>query len=289
MRVKNDVIMPKVMLQDWGLHGDGLACTAPLPLLRAREIASLLAFAERLDREVGFSREMPGRIRGVQHLIPEVQRLLVDTGILDRLSAEAGEPLRLHPSAHFGCSFNRTKDSGEGLADPWHLDAAPYTAVLLLSPPGTGGELCIYMGNPSCLWQSLDRGEVVDERMIHVVPFQAAGEVVLFQGRRLAHSVRALRGERAERLTLAVGLYSQGHPERGLLPGGEAPGDEELFWRVEAVRARVLASLDRLRRRVAWVADPAVLPDVAKRMIAMLAALEEVERAESAAGEQVID
>jgi hypothetical protein len=258
-------------------------------LLGAEEVASLAGLVERLDREVGFSRETPARIRGVQHLAPEALRLLMGAGVLDRLSAEAGEPLRLHPSAHFGCSFNRTRDSGEGLADPWHLDAAPYTAVLLLSSPGAGGELCIYKGEPRSLWQSLDGGEGADGRNVHAVPFRDRGEAVLFQGRRLAHAVRALRGEGAERLTLAVGLYSPGHPERGLLPGGEALGDEEQFWQVEALRARVLASLDRLRRRVAWVADPAVLPDAAGRLATMLDALEEAERAESAAGKAALD
>jgi hypothetical protein len=281
--------MRRVTLRDWGLSGEGLACTAPLPLLGEEGVACLTGLAERLDREVGFSRETPARIRGVQHLAPEALRLLGGVGVLDRLSAEAGEPLRLHPSAHFGCSFNRTRDSGEGLADPWHLDAAPYTLVLLLSSPGTGGELCIHKGEPCSLWRSLDGGEGADGRNVHAVPFRNRGEAVLFQGRRLAHSVRALRGEGAERLTLAVGLYSPGHPERGLLPGGEAPGDEELFWRVEALRARVLASLDRLRRQVAWVADPAVLPDAAGRLATMLGALEEAERAESAVGKPALD
>jgi hypothetical protein len=272
--------MTRASLRDWGLSGEGLACTAPLPLLGPETVAFLAKLAERLDREVGFSRETPARIRGVQHLAPEVQSLLVDTGVFDRLSAEAGEPLRLHPSAHFGCSFNRTRDSSEGLADPWHLDAAPYTAVLLLSPPGPGGELCIYKGEPKRLWHSLDLGKYPGERHVHVVPFGNSGEVVLFQGRRLAHAVRALRGEGAERLTLAIGLYSPRHPDRGLLPGGEAPGDEELFWRVEALRAKVLASLDRLRRRVGWVANPAILPDAARQLRTLLDALGMAEQIE---------
>ena len=62
--------------------------------------------------------------------------------LLASCKPSAGEELRLHPScAHFGCSFNRTRDSasGEGYADPWHLaDAAAYTAIALLSPPCPG-------------------------------------------------------------------------------------------------------------------------------------------------------
>lgn len=269
------------------MAGEGLACTAKLPLLGAEDVASLVRIAERLDHEVGFSREAPPCVRGVQHLVPEVLRLLGEGGVLARLSAEAGEPLRPHPSAHFGCSYKRTRDSGEGLADAWHLDAAPYTAILMLSPPGNGGELCLYKGEPGQLWHRLDCGEGAGEGNVHTVPFQKAGEVVLFQGRCLAHSVKALRGAKAERLTLAVGLYSPGHPARGLLPGGEAPGDEERFWQVEALRARVLAALDRLRRRVAWTDDPARLPDAAERLTSLLGTLVGAEQAEATGGSSV--
>ena len=88
----------------------------------------------------------------------------------------------------------------------------------------------------------------------HRRPFRRAGDIVLFQGRRLAHAVRTLRGRPAERLTLAMGLYVLGHRERGLVPGRDvSAAEEEKFWHVERARAEVLASLERLRRRAAWV------------------------------------
>src|SRR5262249_42740807 len=215
-------------LGGWGLEGSGLACTAPLSLLGEEEVGLLRSLADRLDREVGFSRETPPRVRGVQHLANEMVGLL-QASVLPRLCVEAGEDLRLHPSAHFGCSFNRTRDSGEGYADPWHLDAAAYTAILLLSPPCTegGGELCLYRADPENVGRRLDMGSGADPERIHIVPFHRAGEAVLFQGRRLAHAVRALRGWPAERLTLALGLYVPNHRERGLAYGREVSAADE--------------------------------------------------------------
>jgi hypothetical protein len=250
-------------LVDWGMEGTGLGCTAPLSLLGEADVRFLRSLADRLDREVGFTRETPPRVRGVHHLGREVIGLLRES-VLPRLCAEAGEELRPHPSAHFGCSFNRTQDSGEGYADPWHLDAAAYTAIVLLSSPSAegGGELCLYRAEPEDLWHRLDAGVGAAPDFVHVVPFHRVGDVVLFQGRRLAHAVRALRGRFAERLTLALGLYVPGHRERGLAHGREvSAADEEEFWRVERIRTEVLVSLERLRKRVAWVDDPAQLTE----------------------------
>ena len=115
-------------LVDWGL-GSGIGCTTPLLLLGEEEVCFLRSLADKLDREVGYSRETPPRVQSVQHLVGEAVALFQGS-VLPQLCGEAGEELRLHPSAHFGCSFNRTRDSGEGYADPWHLDAAAYTAIV---------------------------------------------------------------------------------------------------------------------------------------------------------------
>lgn len=252
-------------------------------------VAALCDMAEEIRVNVGFSRESPPRARSLQHLAPRIMEELEAVRFVKAVSELAGVQLAIHPSAHFGCSFNWSKLCPLGPADAWHLDAAPYTAVILLSEPGrqyAGGELCIFTGDPSLLWESLRLGEPPQDAMIHIVPFERPGEVFLFQGRLIPHSVRpilagslaGLTGVREGRLTLAVGLYSPGHAECGLHPGGEAPGVEAQFWHVETLRAKVLASLDRLRRQAGWVADPAMLPHAAVQMGALLDVLEEAER-----------
>jgi hypothetical protein len=249
-------------LRAWGIEGDGIACSAPLPLLGAEGVAALREAARRLDRDFGYSRERPRRIRGVHQLAPDVCATLLAARFVDRLSEAAAERLRIHPAAHFGCSFNLSQGPEEGWADPWHLDAAAYTAVVLLSEPepARGGQLCLFRDDPSYLWEALDRGEQAPAGKVEVVPFSHAGEVVLFQGRRVAHAVTGLRGAGPDRLTLAVGLYAPESPARGLFPGTAVPGELEASAdAAERVRAEVLALLDRLRRRVRWPSEPGAL------------------------------
>ena len=246
----------------WGIDADGIACTSPIPVFSPDQVAALRAAADRLDHDFGFSRESPQRIRGVQHLAPDVCETFSAAGFVDQLSVAAAERLRIHPAAHFGCSFNRTHGPGDGWADPWHLDAAAYTAVVLLSEPepARGGQLCLFRGDPAQLWGVLDRGESPPAEKVETVPFTRPGEVVLFQGRRVAHAVTALRGAGSDRLTLAVGLYASGHGDRGLYPGVLVPDEiEAAAPAVERVRAEMLVLLDRLRRRVRWPTDPFAL------------------------------
>jgi hypothetical protein len=249
-------------LRAWGIDADGIACTTPLPLFAPDQVAALRAVSARLDQGIGFSRERPQRLRGVQYLAPDVCSTLSAAGFVERLSEAAAESLQVHPAAHFGCSFNRTRGPEDGWADPWHLDAAAYTAVVLLSEPdlARGGHLCLFRGAPDQLWEALDRGGRAPPEQVESVPFTRPGEVVLFQGRRLAHAVTGLRGCGPDRLTLAVGLYVPGHPDRGLFPGLPVPdGYEEQAPRVEHSRAEVLALLDRARRAVGWPSDPLAL------------------------------
>ena len=155
-----------------------------------------------------------------------------------------------------------------GYGDEWHLDAAPYTAVVLLSEPGqqyAGGELCLFTGATEDLWGRLRHGEGPRDEEVRVVPFEHAGEAFLFQGRAVPHAVRAVRagkksglqGVREGRLTLAIGLYAANAPHRWLYPGNEPDARTVAdCWRVEEKKARLLVAVERVRQEAAWLGDP---------------------------------
>ncbi len=258
----------RVTLTDLGRPGRGVAFAGPHVVLPPLRVAALCGAAEEMRVRMGFSRESPPRVRSLQHLAPPIIEELESVRFVDTASEWAGVQLAIHPSAHFGCSFNWTKLCPLGPADAWHLDAAPYTAVIFLSEPGrqyAGGELCLYTGDPPQLWESLRRGEAPPDTLVHSVPFGRPGEVFLFQGRALPHSVRpvltgsmaGLTGVREGRLTLAVGLYSSVDELQWLFPGVE-PDDRVVTdcWRIEAKKARLLAAVEQVRREAAWLDDP---------------------------------
>jgi hypothetical protein len=257
-----------VSFDEIGVAIPGVAYVHPVNMLSSALQEYLCVVASELGERIGFSRETPGRVRSVHHHVPQVVAELEESGMIHTLSAWAGEKLALHPSAHFGCSFNWTRLCVHGDADPWHLDAAPYTAIVLLSEPGkqfTGGDLCLYLGDAANLWQAIRRSERLPETSVCHVPFQQAGETLLFQGKHLAHRVgpvnagtqKGLVGTNEGRLTLAIGLYAVDSPQRWLYPGS-TPDDRLVrdSWRIESKKARLLAAIERIRRTASWKGDP---------------------------------
>lgn len=154
-----------------------------------------------------------------------------------------------------------------GDSDTWHLDAAPYTAVVMLSEPEaqfTGGILSLFLGEPSDLWAAVRNKQTPPADRVLDIPFCEPGEVVFFQGRHIPHRVTAVfPGKRpddsarpAGRLTLAIGLYSVEQSARWIFPG--APIDKQvvdLCWQNERLKARVLTASEDLRAITAWQSE----------------------------------
>lgn len=262
-----DAKPPRVTFADLGRVGAGVAFAGPVAMVPNGGVESLRAAAEEIRSRRGFSREAPPRSRSLHHLVPSAMDELDRIRLVDTASEWAGEPLAIHPSAHFGCSFNWTKLRPQGYADEWHLDAAPYTAVVLLSEPGeqyAGGELCLFTGEPEDLWRRLRHGGAPRDEEVRAVSFRHAGEVFLFQGRAFPHAVLPIRsgsgkdlvGVREGRLTLAVGLYAVKASRRWLYPGND-PDDRTVAdcWRVEEKKARLLVAVERMRQDAAWLGD----------------------------------
>jgi hypothetical protein len=258
----------RIDFESLGLGHTGIAVAGPRRLFQSRVVESLCCLAEQMRNRGAFSREFPPRLRSVHHVAPHVREELESAGFLGSLSKWVGERLALHPSAHFGCSFNWTKLCPYGDADPWHLDAAPYTAIVLLSEPEqqfTGGDLCLFLGEPADLWNMMHLAEEIPKTSIWRAPFQQAGETLLFQGKHLAHRVgpvnagtrKELVGVNEGRLTLAIGLYSEECPERWLYPG-VSPNLQhvENCWRIEQKKALLLAAIERARSTASWQSDP---------------------------------
>lgn len=243
---------------------DGAGIVGPTQLFDRGIVTKLAEEAFALRKDGRFTREAPPRCRALHHRSTVVRDLIAKAGIAEKLSAMAREKLAIHPSMHFGCSFNWTTQCAHGDADSWHLDAAPYTAVVMLSEPEThftGGRLSLFLGEPSDLWPAAQNNQPLPARAVLDIPFRKAGEVVLFQGRHIPHRVTSVfPGTTAAdstsisgRLSLAIGLYSVEEPNRWIFPG--EPIDEQLMtlcWRNEDVKARVLTASEDLRALTAW-------------------------------------
>jgi len=250
-----------ISLSDLGRRENGIAWTAPFLGLPLAGVQTFLDLARQLDQEFGFSKEHPPRLRGVHHLDPRVPELLVGSGILDIVSQELETELALHPSTHFGCSFNWTRWSLDGFADPWHLDAAPITLLVLLSSPEVDyseGHLVASTMPPEALWERRRTAEVIPEISIRSIGPAFPGYAVLLNGRQVPHAVgRVLPGSKRDaglgRMTLAVGLHSPNDLKYSLLDDRlPTAGELRRCWSLEAKKAESLASLEKARRRLVW-------------------------------------
>lgn len=263
---------------------DGAGIVGPT-LLFDHALASQLVEEALAFRNAGrFTRETPPRCRALQHRSTTVRDCIAKARVVETLSTMASEKLAIHPSMHFGCSFNWSTECMHGDSDPWHLDAAPYTAVAMLSEPEaqfSGGILSLFLGEPSDLWAAVRNKQTPPADLVLDIPFRERGEVVFFQGRHIPHRVTAvLPGKRAAdsatpagRLTLAIGLYSVDQSARWVFPG--APIDKQvvdLCWQNELLKARVLTASEDLRAITAWQSESdrqiLFLPDATRRLLA---------------------
>jgi len=253
--------LKQLTLPQIGRAEDGLAWSEPFEALSVQAVTDLQQEALILDNEIGFSREHPSRLRGVHHLSSCFREIMDNSTILPTISEYLHEELSIHPSAHFGCTFNWTRQSLDGFADSWHLDAAPLTLLILLSTPiqdYRGGELLACIDQPEFLWERRQHGNPIPTSSIRDIGPRFPGEAVLLNGRRVAHAVApVLPGKLGfGRLTLAMGLFSAKNPRISMFRN-RIPTQSELkhCWIVENEKSRILATLEQTRRSLKWIED----------------------------------
>ena len=235
-----------------GRAEDGPAWSEPFDALSVQAVTDLRQEALLLDDEIGFSREDPSRLRGVHHLSDCFREIMENSTILSAISECLHEELSIHPSAHFGCTFNWTRLSLDGFADSWHLDAAPITLSILLSTPTRdyrGGELLACIEQPELLWERRQHGDPIPASSIRNIGPSSPGQAILLNGRRVAHAVGPILPGKLGfgRLTLAIGLFSPKNPRISMFRD-RVPTQSELerCWTVEYEKSRVLATLKKL-------------------------------------------
>lgn len=243
-----------------------VAFTEPFDLLAGCEVHLLRAIADELQRDVGFTHEVPPRVRAVHHHVPQVRALFSGEALLAHLSAMAGVPLRLTASAQIGCTLNRSGRTVDSAADAWHLDAAEFSLIVLLTEPESfvGGELAMWLEDPELLWETRRSGHVPDARHIRAMKFERAGQAVFLRGREVPHCVGPIRSCTEPRLTL-VCAYERSDNDSSVL---------DRRWRVEALRSAIEA---RLRRIARLVGDGPADSNEEYRLVGLLAGLDRVE------------
>lgn len=273
---------------------DGTGIIGPT-LLFDHAVASQLVEEALAFRNAGrFTRETPPRCRALHHRSTTVRDCIAKARVVETLSTMASEKLAIHPSMHFGCSFNWTTECMHGDSDTWHLDAAPYTAVVMLSEleaQFTGGILSLFLGEPSDLWAAVRNKQTPPADLVLDIPFREPGEVVFFQGRHIPHRVTAVlpgngsadSATPAGRLTLAIGLYSVDQSARWIFPGELI--DErmpQICWRNEQLKAGILTVAEDLRALTGWPASSlgqqGYLPDAAPKLVECVACLTNIEK-----------